>query len=143
MKNGGRPGDEDVAGDAGGQAAEGLDDEDEQDGLRPAEDALDDGGVLVDEQERFAQGFQDVVGEEQEKDVQGQEEGLGRFAVADVGEQAEEPVAGIVARFGHRFPFPHDQKRTFASPRLLIIIRRRLTMKVRRVLSAPISSGPR
>ena len=105
MKNDGRPGDEDVAGDPGGQTAEGLDDEDEQDGLRPAQDALDDGGVLVDEQERLAQGLEDVIGEEQEEDVQGQEEGLGGFAVADVGEQPEEPVAGIVARFGHRFPF--------------------------------------
>ena len=138
-----RPGDEDVAGDPGGQAAEGLDDEDEQDRLRSAQGALDDGGVLIDEQERFAQGLEDVIGEEQEEDVQGQEEGLGGFAMADVGEQPEELVAGIVARFGHLFPFPHGQKRTFASPRLLIIIRRRLMMNVRRVLRALISSGPR
>jgi len=82
----GRPGDEDMPGNPGGQPAEGLDDEDEQDRLGPAQIAFDWRGVLVDEEERLAQGLEDIVGEEEEEDVQGQEEGLGRLSLLDVGE---------------------------------------------------------
>ncbi len=93
----------DMARDLGGQAAEGLDDEDEQDGLGPAQGAFDDGGVLVDEQEGFPQGLENVIREEQEEDVGRQHQGLGGLAGPDVGEQPEEPVA---ERIAHRSPFP-------------------------------------
>ncbi len=79
------------------RAAEGLDDEDEQDGLGPAQAALDHGGVLVHEKERFAQWLEDVIGQEQEKDVQGQQERFAGLPVPDVGEEPEEPVAEMVA----------------------------------------------
>ena len=75
-----------MPGNPGGQPAEGLDDEDEQDRLGSAQIAFDRRGILVDEEERLAQGLEDIVGEEEEEDVQGQEEGLGRLSLFDVGE---------------------------------------------------------
>ena len=127
--------------DLGGQAAEGLDDEDEQDGLGPAQAALDDGGVLVDEEQGLAQGLEDVVGQEEKEDVEGEQEGLGRFAAADVGEKPEEPVAGRVVGRASASPFPRRQNRTFASPLTLICFWMSRTTILRRALSAPISSA--
>jgi hypothetical protein len=90
------PGDEDMPGHAGGEAAERFDDKNKQDGLGPAEITLHYRGVLVDEEEGIAQGFEDIVGHEKQEAVEGQQKSLESFPLTDISEEAEEPVEQAV-----------------------------------------------
>ena len=102
-----------MAGDARGEGAERFDDENEQDGLGAAEIAFHARGVGVDEQQRFPNGFDEIVGQEQEIEQKREQEGLAGFPFPDIREKPQDAPHRIAlgagryrGRFGHGLSSP-------------------------------------